>query len=288
MPRPNSSNSLNNIEEVIQNFSEEDIDLINNGSANSVLAKRGIQIGRESSTLDGLVCFEPVPHLPDVRDAGNGQAKYQPRGVVAAHLSHQSHLDLIAHARLHMSTDAVQAARLFGEPLYPDTEEHIWEPIDKNYKLNYICAADISTEKDSPLPSSEYERLHQINAAYEAKWMYHNTNVQLAQADINIDWAFRFGCSYSSRIGEDHPDWSRAFNVFRRRQGLPSIELKVGNTYVIQYKNGKTQRMELVRIVNPDGNFPECYFKDCMWPGKGATNIGIMKILNDTDYEKGL
>lgn len=149
------------------------------------------------------------------------------------------------------------------------------------YSLNSVSSSNLHNKYISQL--SEDERLHQINASYEAKWMYASMNAQLTQADIEINWAFKYGCSHSSYIDESHPDWNKAFNVFRRSQYLPSIKLEVGNIYVIQYNNGKIQRMKLVRIINPDGNFPECYFKDYMWPGNGSTNINIMKILNDVN-----
>lgn len=250
----------------IKNLSEEDLE--------EIYAQYGTSNIRKHNTMDGMV----VPS-PRAFDAGNGQAKYQLIG--------RGHDDLIAHARLHMHRDAAQVARIFGGPIHSLGEElefeHIWEPI--NYELPYVKASDFTEGKQATaFPSSAYERLHQMNARYEADWM--SAAARITYADMNIDWLYQFGCSYSSCIDETHPDWTKVFNVFRRKNSLPSIELKVGNKYVIQSKNRKHQRMELVRIVNPDGNFPDCYFKDAIFPGKGATNISIMKIINDINEKE--
>ena len=80
-------------------------------------------------------------------------------------------------------------------------------------------------------------------------------------------------------IEEDHSQYNEAFNVFRRYNCLPSIELKIGNRYMLRL--GKSNAVEKVMILKNiiwnNMNFPDLYFAE-KEDSKG-TNIVISKVL---------
>ena len=82
-------------------------------------------------------------------------------------------------------------------------------------------------------------------------------------------------------LDKNNPDYNLGFNIRRRQYGLQSIELKVGNTYIMRLGKDNViyKKMELINIIGGE-HFPDLYFKDLEIPNnKGIINIGYHKIL---------
>lgn len=92
---------------------------------------------------------------------------------------------------------------------------------------------------------------------------------------------------WDTHVEEDSEIYNKPYNIFRKRKGLPVIELVIGEVYFINLGKDDESRivkMRLQRIKNEESNFPELYFslEDLRTMKHNAThmNIGIFKIIN--------
>ena len=92
---------------------------------------------------------------------------------------------------------------------------------------------------------------------------------------------------WDTHVEEDSEIYNKPYNIFRKRKGLPVIELVIGEVYFINLGKGDESRivkMMLQRIKNEDANFPELYFslEDIRTLKHNSThmNIGIFKVIN--------
>lgn len=93
---------------------------------------------------------------------------------------------------------------------------------------------------------------------------------------------------WNNHLEEDSEWHAKPYNIFRKRKGLPEIDLEVGEVYFINLGKGDESRivkMILQRIKNEDANFPELYFslEDIKTLKHNSThmNIGIFKVINN-------
>lgn len=92
---------------------------------------------------------------------------------------------------------------------------------------------------------------------------------------------------WDTHVEEESEWYNKPFNIFRKRKGLPAIDLVIGDVYFISLGKGDDTRivkMRLQKIKNEDHTFPELYFslEDCRTLKHNANhiNIGIFKIIN--------
>ena len=97
---------------------------------------------------------------------------------------------------------------------------------------------------------------------------------------------------WDTHVEEDSEIYNKPYNIFRKRKGLPVIELVIGDVYFINLGKGDESRivkMILQRIKNEESNFPELYFslEDLRTMKHNAThmNIGIFKIINKVNRD---
>lgn len=82
-------------------------------------------------------------------------------------------------------------------------------------------------------------------------------------------------------ITEEHEQYNSVWNKMRRSKHRNSIELKVGNKYILDICLARGE-MYLVRIQDENHIYPILYFSKCK-DSKIGTNIGILKIYSQID-----
>lgn len=128
----------------------------------------------------------------------------------------------------------------------------------------------------------EVTRLQVTNSRYPSKGIY--SNMIMAKTE---EMFYKWGIRLSDEINSDNEYYNYFYNIQRDRYGLPRIELKVGETYILKLgkKNIKQKEMVLVKINNlAQGKFPELYFTEVYnW---GGTEVSSIKSLVNISYGK--
>lgn len=125
--------------------------------------------------------------------------------------------------------------------------------------------------------------------------------LQLAESRYNSEWLYpnimqNWRVEAFDKIDSDNEYYDYFYNIQRSAYGLPRIELKVGETYILKLgkKSIKKKEMVLVKIDNLEkGKFPELYFTEVhnwldggVWNNSALMNISFGKILETKMEEK--
>lgn len=169
-------------------------------------------------------------------------------------------------------------------PFFPSKYHICPDTSMKGFVLNSINNLDLGSKKIDFIDTSILQTKPSLSEEMEIFWK---------DSRFTMDWMYYYpdNIEIIDEIDETNEQYNYPFNQLRKVNLKSKIELKVGETYILQFgKSSETVNREMIlaKMENIEKNInPDLYFVNSnKWLSetkKGLTQISVLKILKSKD-----